>query len=146
MNELTRTRRPGDGEASPASKRRGRAAGAPVIVTPVPATGHGPLQRLPHCACGGGCPRCREEAHPAVQTKLTVSQPGDMHEQEADRVAEQVMRMPLREPERVGRHAGPPPALRGKCGACAEEEEGGKVFRREGGASAAAHAPGPAAV
>jgi Domain of unknown function (DUF4157)/Glutaminase len=29
-----------------------------------------------------------------LQTKLTVSQPGDAYEQEADRVAEQVMRMP----------------------------------------------------
>ena len=28
-----------------------------------------------------------------IQTKLKVSQPGDVYEQEADRVAEQVMRM-----------------------------------------------------
>ena len=31
---------------------------------------------------------------PRLQTKLTVSNPGDQYEQEADRVAEQVMRMP----------------------------------------------------
>jgi outer membrane protein OmpA-like peptidoglycan-associated protein len=31
---------------------------------------------------------------PGLQTKLTVSEPGDQYEQEADRVAEQVMRMP----------------------------------------------------
>ncbi len=31
---------------------------------------------------------------PMIQTKLTISQPGDKYEQEADRVAEQVMRMP----------------------------------------------------
>jgi predicted deacylase len=31
----------------------------------------------------------------SVQTKLTVNQPGDVYEQEADRVAEQVMRMPV---------------------------------------------------
>jgi hypothetical protein len=31
---------------------------------------------------------------PAIQAKLTVSQPGDVHEQEADRVANAVMRMP----------------------------------------------------
>jgi len=30
----------------------------------------------------------------AVQAKLRISQPGDIHEQEADRVAEEVMRMP----------------------------------------------------
>jgi hypothetical protein len=30
----------------------------------------------------------------ALQTKLTVNEPGDVYEQEADRVADQVMRMP----------------------------------------------------
>ena len=47
------------------------------------------IQRLPSCACGGGCPRCTP-----VQTKLKIGQPGDRYEQEADRVADQVMRMP----------------------------------------------------
>src|SRR5712691_2418793 len=51
------------------------------------------IQRKPHCACGGGCPSCAGESHHAnVQTKPTVSTPGDQYEQEADRVAEQVMR------------------------------------------------------
>src|SRR5690242_5207161 len=31
---------------------------------------------------------------PAIQTKLTISEPGDEHEREADRVADHVMRMP----------------------------------------------------
>ncbi len=31
---------------------------------------------------------------PVLQAKLEISQPGDPYEQEADRVAEQVMRMP----------------------------------------------------
>jgi len=31
---------------------------------------------------------------PAIQTKLTVNEPGDQYEQEADRMADQVMRMP----------------------------------------------------
>jgi hypothetical protein len=42
------------------------------------------LQRK--CACGGGCPRC--------QAKLKMSEPGDQYEQEADHIADQVMRMP----------------------------------------------------
>lgn len=42
---------------------------------------------------------------PRVQTKLAVSQPGDPYEQEADRVAEQVMRMPE-------------PIVHPKCAAC----------------------------
>lgn len=41
----------------------------------------------PKCACGGTCPRCR-------QSNLKMSQPGDTYEQEADRVADQVMRAP----------------------------------------------------
>lgn len=44
------------------------------------------------CACGGGCPRCQQKQ--SLQTKLAISQPGDTLEREADRFAEQVMRMP----------------------------------------------------
>src|SRR5205085_8597282 len=68
------------------------------------------------CACGGSvetegeCAECkakgegtlqRQAAHPAVspaagaiQTKLAINQPGDPYEQEADRIADQVMTMP----------------------------------------------------
>ncbi len=36
-----------------------------------------------------------------IQTKLTISQPGDKYEQEADRIADQVMRMPEPKVQRV---------------------------------------------
>jgi outer membrane protein OmpA-like peptidoglycan-associated protein len=49
------------------------------------------FQRKPACACGGGCPRCKTKL--PIQTKLAVSEPGDIYEQEADRVAEWVLRM-----------------------------------------------------
>ena len=53
------------------------------------------LQRKSNCACGGDCPGCAAEEHIGkIRTKLQVSKPGDQYEQEADRVAEQVMRMP----------------------------------------------------
>jgi hypothetical protein len=52
----------------------------------------GVLQRKSSCACGGGCPRCQERA--LLQTKLKISEPGDVYEQEADRIADEVMRMP----------------------------------------------------
>lgn len=42
------------------------------------------------CPFGGVCHTCPAR----VQTKLTIGQPGDKYEQEADRVAKQVMRMP----------------------------------------------------
>ncbi|MGL5064752.1 MAG: DUF4157 domain-containing protein [Microcoleus sp.] len=53
-------------------------------------TGMPLLQR--QCACGGGCPRCKQEL--GIQTKLKISEPGDRYEQEADRIADEVMRMP----------------------------------------------------
>ena len=65
------------------------------------------LQR--ECGCGGTCADCRQDARTEeqdrpglpqksatlptfIQAKLTVSQPGDPYEQEADRVADQVLR------------------------------------------------------
>lgn len=43
------------------------------------------------CACGGGCPRCQTQS--TLQAKLYLSQPNDPYEQEADRVADSVVRM-----------------------------------------------------
>jgi hypothetical protein len=56
----------------------------------------------------------REISHsspPRVQAKLKISQPGDEYEQEADRVAEQVMGMPEPQMQRKG------------CPSCKEEDE-----------------------
>jgi hypothetical protein len=55
-----------------------------------------------------------------LQTKLTVNEPGDQYEQEADRVAEHVMRMPdtpLRLQRKCG--CGDGPAAVGSCRDCA---------------------------
>ncbi len=49
------------------------------------------IQRKASCACGGGCPRCQEDEQRKIQTKLSVSQPGDVHEREADAIAAHVM-------------------------------------------------------
>jgi len=52
------------------------------------------------CACGnhtiGGavCDECDEKQRLGLQTKLTINEPGDIYEQEADRIADQVMGMP----------------------------------------------------
>ncbi len=48
------------------------------------------VQCKPFCPCDGGCPRCAG----VVQSKLKISKPNDIYEREADRIAEQVMRMP----------------------------------------------------
>ena len=60
---------------------------------------------------------------PIIQTKLTVGQPNDKYEQEADRVAEQVMRMPA--PESVGTQIQrtPLPHIQRACSACEEEKK-----------------------
>jgi Domain of unknown function (DUF4157) len=58
------------------------------------------LQRK--CACGGAadmsgeCEECRNKRRLDLQTKLKVNEPGDVYEQEADRVADQVMATPAR--------------------------------------------------
>ena len=47
---------------------------------------------------------------PLIQTKLTINQPGDRYEQEADWVAEQIIRMP-------------DPVLQRKCSKCDDQED-----------------------
>ncbi len=75
---------------------------------------------------------------PVLQTKLTVNKPGDSYEQEADRVADQVMRMP--DPAAPVAASSASPALQRKCACegtgnpctdCEEEaERGNKLHRR----------------
>jgi hypothetical protein len=59
----------------------------------------------------------RAPAAGVIQTKLTINQPGDEYEQEADRVAEQVMRMPEPELQR-------PCPCGGGCPNCQQEQSG----------------------
>ena len=58
-----------------------------------------------------------------VQAKLKIGQPNDVYEQEADRVAEQVMRMAVNEAKPVANTLNPPNTVHRKCDACEEEEE-----------------------
>jgi len=53
----------------------------------------------------------------AVQAKLAISQPGDVYEQEADRVAEEVLRMPEEQ------------VLQRKCLPCGEDEDEDEVLQ-----------------
>ncbi len=75
------------------------------------------LQRK--CACGGAadmsgeCAECRKKRRLGLQTKLKVNDPGDIYEQEANRIADQVMAAPAhsvvsRAPSRgIQRFSGP---------------------------------------
>ena len=75
---------------SPALHRRAHASGrvrSPSAVQPLDNT---LLQRKSACACGGGCPTCQAEQL-GLQAMLAVGAPDDKYEQEADRVADQVL-------------------------------------------------------
>jgi outer membrane protein OmpA-like peptidoglycan-associated protein len=80
------------------------------------------------CACGGSCPRCRGRL--PIQAKLVVSHPGDIYEHEADRVADEIMRMPdglaprvSRGGTNIQRKCAACSTGKGICPACAEEEK-----------------------
>jgi len=84
----------------------------------------GPIvQKNSHCACGGGCPRCQSTL--PIQTKLAVSEPGDVYEQAADRVAGEVMRMtaPLRHQDADGFTQPQDLAVQRECAQCEKDEE-----------------------
>jgi hypothetical protein len=53
-----------------------------------------------HTAGGGECLECLEKRL-GLQTKLLVNEPGDRYEQEAERVADEVMTMPARSAKTV---------------------------------------------
>jgi peptidoglycan hydrolase-like protein with peptidoglycan-binding domain len=48
-----------------------------------------------HTVAGGECAHCSKKNSFGLQTKLTVGQAGDLYEQEADRIADQVMSAPV---------------------------------------------------
>jgi hypothetical protein len=71
-------------------------------------------------------PRTAPERAPLVQAKLTINQPGDRYEQEADAVAHAVMRMPASELTSAGSVRGTTPKVHRLCADC-EEERGEKA-------------------
>jgi len=76
--------------------------------------------------------RTLRHSQPTIQRKLTVNQPGDVYEQEADRVADHVMRMSA--PVSVQRQCPTceqEEKLQRKCEHCEEEEK--NMQRRESG-------------
>ncbi len=94
------------------SLQRQKAVRANSSFTPVPSR---LLQRK--CACGGTpgpageCEDCRKKKRLGLQTKLKVNEPGDTYEQEADRIADQVLAMPSHSsargnPPRIQRYSG----------------------------------------
>jgi peptidoglycan hydrolase-like protein with peptidoglycan-binding domain len=101
----------------PVADRNSSVTATRARITPAQSFAPGRLAQRASCACGGGCPRCAAEA--PAQPKLTISEPGDSFEREADRVADQVMRMA--DPQ--VRAVPTPPTVQRACAACEEEEK-----------------------
>lgn len=77
-------------EKSPSRSPGRTSSDAPMIMRQAALTSQDILQpKADRCVCGGSCPRCRE--HLPIQKKLAISEPGDVYEQEADRVADEVL-------------------------------------------------------
>jgi Domain of unknown function (DUF4157) len=77
------------------------------------------IQRKPTCACGGGCPRCKEHS---AQKGLEIGQLQDGYEREADHVAEQMIRMP--EPQ-LQRACANHTMAGGECSECGKKDRFG---------------------
>jgi hypothetical protein len=95
-------------DSLPVKKQQAEAAhvsGSTFYAQPVSVFEGAVIQRKERCACGGGCPRCAEGM--PFQAKLAVSQPGDVYEQEADRIADEVTRKAE-------------PSVQRSCASCAE--------------------------
>ena len=60
---------------------------------------------------------------PAVQPKLAINQPGDMYEQQADAVADMIMRMPVRNMTQSTFFRPSAPVINRKCKECEEDEK-----------------------
>src|SRR5439155_3416558 len=98
------------------SRSRGSSASRLLGSSHVPKTA---LRRPPHL---GNQAAQRQLESRLVQAKLSVNQPGDKFELEADRVADQVMRMP--DPSRDG-----PPRIQRVCTHCQNEMGAARVQR-----------------
>jgi hypothetical protein len=66
-----------------------------------------------HTVAGGDCEECKKKSSLGLQTKLTVGASGDTYEQEADRIADQVMgasshNVPTGAPLQIQRYTGGP--------------------------------------
>jgi outer membrane protein OmpA-like peptidoglycan-associated protein len=89
---------------------RNGSGGLPAPLVPLRPSQSGILQRK--CgyrspATGGECEECSKKQRLGLQAKLTVNEPGDIYEQEADRIADQVLATPAHL-----RVSGTPPRIR----------------------------------
>lgn len=87
---------------------------------------------------------------PFFQAKLTVNTPGDAYEQEADRIADQVVQRPAPAPSAIHQASSSPSffspsvgSVQRKCAACEHEEKEKQGIQRKEGSAAS---PSPSAI
>lgn len=68
-----------------------------------------------------------------IQPKLTINSPGDKYEQEADAMAQKVMRMPLNLNDFTPKTGLIGASIQRKCASCKEEEKRKPIMRKEAG-------------
>ncbi|SDJ22521.1 protein of unknown function [Paraburkholderia steynii] len=129
--ERASVRRPGVARRPPALPARANSDAVVTGSTPAARTLHrrlgnqGTQAFAARLAAKSGVPAAASVATPPIQASLTVSQPGDPYELEADRVADSVMRMPTPSTQAPGistvSAAGP--ALRRSCATCEAASE-----------------------
>ncbi|HEV3037642.1 MAG TPA: DUF4157 domain-containing protein [Candidatus Angelobacter sp.] len=129
--------KPQEASVHPCLNFRGRGLLEGIHPQTLARTGTGLLQRKVSCAISQV--QLAPSLMRAPASGLTLNQPGDQYEQEAERVAEQVMRMP--EPANMQRQAassGAADTLQRKCTDCEEEEN---QLQRQGTGAGPAAAP-----
>ena len=84
--------------------------------------------------------RSQRKSQPFFQPKLQINQPGDRYEQEADAMADRVMRMP---DSGIGQGAfeASAPTVQRKCAECEKQEQEMQLQRKESDRSSPAYAP-----
>ncbi len=104
--------------------RRGAVRGQPALHTLQRLLSNQAMLALAHA-------KERQAGAPSlIQTQLTVNQPGDRYEQEADHVADAVMRMPDPEAAEIDVSAAHDARIQRLCDTCQEEVEGGTLQRQ----------------
>ena len=102
------------------------AVAQPTAVSEV-APGSSIFLRRSSCPCGGGCSACQ-----TVSGDLSVSQPNDAAEIEADRIADSVMRMPAADFDNDRVIGGPGSGMiHRKCNACADADDQDEIVDRK---------------
>lgn len=137
---------PGKGPSSKASRNRTQ----PAVQgqNPIPylqrTIGNQAVLRLLRIQAGGGGQSSSKPQHPVMlHRKMTVNAPGDAYEQEADRAAEQVMRMPEPKVSDAATVSSNSPGVQRKCACGGTCEECQKTHPQEEHARVQMKAAGP---